>query len=187
MAEQHPPWHDLNQAATPVGAAIPRTAEFPTPSIFIAVALYYLDAFVLGQGFIAIASLIAVVIWLLPKMVLLVRARQRATRGAYNVVIFAVLTAAVMLTININGEMAQTRADRLVDRIEMFRAMNGRYPLQLGELVPRYMERIPPAKHTLAFNKFIYLKDDDRVMLMYVDVPPFDRNTYDFVNRRWID
>lgn len=167
-------------------AAWGRRRLFRWPVLYFSFALFVLDAFVMGQGLVAAVILLCVGACLLPKAYLFSlagRNNRPILRIAGGLVIAAV---AIMLTINFNNRVAQDRAERLVAAIESYRAVNGSYPVDLDRLVPGYVEDVPIAKYTLSFNRFVYLNRGDRVILGYVDVPPFGRPYYDFLAKRWL-
>jgi hypothetical protein len=155
------------------------------PALYFAFALFVLDAFVMGQGLVAAVILFSVGVWLLPKACLFSLAGRNSRPILRLASVLAVAAVAIMLTINFNNGVAQGRAERLVTAIESYRAINGRYPADLGDLVPGYVDDVPIAKYTLSFNRFIYMNRGDRVALAYVDTPPFGRPYYDFITKHW--
>ncbi len=155
------------------------------PALYFAFTLFILDAFVMGQGLVAAVILIGVGAWLLPKAYLYARVGRNVWPTLRLAAVLAVASVAIMLTINFNNEVARERAEQLVRAIESYRTVTGRYPAELGELVPGYVQAVPRAKFTLSFNRFIYLNGDDRISLAYTDVPPFGRPYYDFRGRAW--
>jgi hypothetical protein len=155
------------------------------PALYAALALFVLDAFVMGQGLVAAVILLSVGAWLLPKAYLVSLAGRNSRPILRLSAVLALAAVAIMLTINFNNGLAQARAQRLVGAIEAFRAVNGRYPAVLDDLVPAYVDDVPIAKYTLSFNRFLYRNRGDRVVLGYVDIPPFGRPYYDFIGKRW--
>lgn len=154
---------------------------------FVALLLFAADALLLGQGLLAALLLVTVCAWLLPKTLLLIKVRRDAWPTVRLAVLFSLTAVAIMATININNHLARQRATRLIQAIDLYRAANGRYPLALDALVPRYIAAIPRAKYTLAFNQFVYQQYDQRALLGYVEVPPFGRPCFDFEQHRWHD
>ena len=56
----------------------------------------------------------------------------------------------------------------------------------LNDLVPEFVDRVPLAKYTLAFNEFHYYFTSKRgTHLFYVAMPPFGRRVYSFVRDQW--
>ncbi len=156
-------------------------------STFIALLLFVTDALLLGQGLLAALLLVTVSGWLLPKALLLIKVRRDAWPTVRLALLFSLTVVAIMATININNHLARQRATRLIQAIDLYRAANGRYPLALAALVPRYIATIPRAKYTLAFNQFVYQQFDQRAVLAYVELPPLGRPCFDFEQHRWHD
>ncbi len=46
-------------------------------------------------------------------------------------------------------KISDANAERIIKACDEFRAVNGRYPLELNELVPKYLPSIPPAKYSM--------------------------------------
>lgn len=154
-------------------------------SLAALLALYACDALVLGQGFIAAALLLAVVIGLLPKAWLLGRIGAPVTPTLGLAARCLACATAIMLTINLNNLLARQRGEAVVDAIRHYRAVAGHYPAALDELVPHYLDAVPRAKYTLSFNRFDYVNQSGRTALAYAETPPFGRVVYDFERRRW--
>ncbi len=157
------------------------------PALYLALLLFAADALLLGQGLLAALLFVTVCGWLLPKAMLLIKVRRDASPTLRLALLFSLTAIAIMATININNHLARQRATRLIEAIDIYRAGNGRYPLALEALVPRYIAAIPRAKYTLAFSQFVYQQFDRRAVLGYVEVPPFGRPCFDFAQRRWHD
>lgn len=157
------------------------------PAPYFALLLFAADTLLLGQGLLAALLFVTVCGWLLPKALLLVKVRRDAWPTVRLALLFSLTAVAIMTIININNQLARQRATHLIEAIDLYRASNGRYPLALEALVPRYIVAIPRAKYTLAFNLFVYQQFDRRAVLGYVEVPPFGRPCFDFAERRWHD
>lgn len=155
------------------------------PDVVVAVSLFITDALVLGQGLLAALLLITVFGGLVPQALLLRKLRRDVWPTARLAVLFGVTAVAIMTTINLNNHLARQRASDVVAAIELYYATNGRFPLVLEALVPRFLAAVPRAKFTLAFNDFIYQPRTRDAVLAYVEVPPFARLCYDFAERRW--
>ena len=154
---------------------------------YLALLLFAADALWLGQGLLAALLFVTVCGWLLPKALLLSKVRRNAWPTVRLALLFSLTAVAIMAAININNHLARQRATHLIKAIDIYRASNGRYPLALEALVPRYITAIPRAKYTFAFNRFVYQQFDRRAVLGYIEVPPFGRPCFDFAERRWHD
>lgn len=154
-------------------------------ALILAVVLVFVDALLMNQGAIALivgALLVLVVVPMtfLPQFAPVRRQRLR-NLGIY--------LAAVMLVFVLNAannRIAAARAERLIAAVKGYHATHHRYPETLDELVPEFIERVPLAKYTLAFNQFFYINLEGRASLFYMALPPFGRPTYSFADDSWI-
>lgn len=156
------------------------------PALYAALMLFTADALLLEQGLLAALLLMTVFGWLVPKALLLSKVRRDAWPTLRLALLFGATAVAIMATINLNNHLARQRAARLIEAIDLYHASQGRYPLALDALVPRYIAAVPRAKYTLAFNQFIYRQQAPRARLAYVEVPPLARPCFDFEQRRWL-
>lgn len=79
--------------------------------------------------------------------------------------------------------VAEANAQRVVAACDEYHAANGRFPKDLDELVPRYMNSVPRAKYCLA-GHFAY-HNLGTPMLYWQVVPPYLRKIYNFETRSW--
>ncbi len=138
----------------------------------------------LGHGFVS-AALFAAAGANLGKVWILHRLGRPARRTLRMTFWLTACGGAIMLTINVNNHLAQARAESLVVAIDHYRAVAGRYPRTLGDLVPAYLDHVPRAKYTLSYAHFDYANSAGRVTLTYPYAPPFGRARYDFDTARW--
>ncbi len=85
----------------------------------------------------------------------------------------------------LNNQIARQRAKSLIKNIEEYKVDNGEYPLTLEALVPNYIESVPASKYTLRNNSFKFINNNGKASLLYVHLPPYDRPTYSFNNKKW--
>ena len=154
-------------------------------SIIIALCLLVLDAFVLGQGAIAIFTIVAVVFWFIPKTLFAWKRKNMFAIWALKVMIYSLMAAAILTANAVNNHLAKTRAEHLIVAVNEYKAQYQRYPRTLDELVPELLTKIPKAKYTVLFNNFIYTNRESHATLMYFDFPPFGRTYYDFNKQEW--
>ena len=79
--------------------------------------------------------------------------------------------------------VAEANARRVIVACEEYQAAHGSLPENLEDLVPRYMNAVPVAKHCLMWNKFVYSPRSS--LLFWHIVPPFYRKIYNFDSRTW--
>lgn len=109
-------------------------------------------------------------------------ARARALRAA----MYLFLGAATLATMRFHRTTAETHAARVIDACRAFEARRGKLPDRLDELVPEFLPAVPRAKYTLAWGGFTYAgSGTTHHTLMYVTLPPFGRQIYNFEAARW--
>lgn len=146
-----------------------------------AAVVYVIDAWILGQGGIAIVALIAAVI---AGIVSIVRGlagdRQRIRQGLATVGLFLATLLAVVATNIQHQAMSERRAPQVIEAIGKYRDSHATYPAKLQDLVPAQMSSVPRARYTLLFGNFEYIfKRQDTPLLMFYAVPPLGRRVYD--------
>lgn len=181
---------DAIQASVPADAAAMAMGRRLRTTGVIAACLFFVDAFVLNQGIIALGAA-AIVIFILIPRILLARYRNdrdKATLLAWKAAIYTLMAVAVWATNYGNNQIARQRADMLIEACRRFEAEHHRLPAQLEELVPEFAPEVPVAKYTLSptVNRFSYITTSSgRHLLFYVDLPPFGRPTYSFETGQW--
>lgn len=153
-------------------------------ALALSAALILIDAVWLGQGVIAAFVAIWLIIISLPRSFLARYAPVRTLR-LRNIAIYLGAVALIVVFNVINNRVAQARAEKLVAAVEAFHAKTGFYPRTLQELVPTYINGVPRAKYSLAFNQFMYWRTQESALLLYVSMPPFGRPAYFFGEKRW--
>jgi hypothetical protein len=148
-------------------------------------ALVVADAFWLNQGAVALLVGLWVLLVGLPRSLLAekflgVRRKRAAVLAIY---LFAVVL--VWACNWANNQLAKRRAEIVIAAVKSYHAENRRYPPTLEDLAPRYLDSVPRAKYTLAFNDFIWNSGGESAWLQYVALPPFGRPTYDFAKGAW--
>jgi hypothetical protein len=147
--------------------------------------LIVLDAFYLNQGAIALLVGLWSLVISLPRTFLAKKLAAVRKQRLRNIAIYIAAVILVFVFNAANNNIAKHRADVLVSAVKAFHAKNQQYPKSLEELVPQYVERIPVAKYTLAFNQFFYSGNGQDAILFFVELPPFGRPTYSFARDEW--
>jgi hypothetical protein len=149
-------------------------------------AVAVVDAFLVGQGFIALLVGVVVVLGAMIDWVREAKSRTSLVRTAFRIGAGILLPVAVLTVVSANCRMAARRAEVVVAALERFHADTGAWPGRLQELCPRYLPGVPSACWRAFSNEFVYvLLDRQRPMLWYVELPPFAKRTYRFPDRRW--
>lgn len=82
--------------------------------------------------------------------------------------------------------VAKENAQRVVSACEKYHTDNNRYPRNLDELRPKYMNAIPLAKYCLGpGGRFYYYYNFGKPMLVWQVVTPHFRKIYNFDTRSW--
>ena len=154
-------------------------------TIITALILFFIDAFVMNQGAIAVISAMVIVLWLLPKSLMLKYKRESARIPLTKAAIYSIMVLLVFLANFANNKLAKHRAENLIIAIEKYHQQTGIYPEKLNNLVPEYISNIPHAKFTLMLNEFGYINYKDTQALYYIELPPFGRPIYNFNRQSW--
>lgn len=149
--------------------------------LIAAAVVYVLDAWVLGQGGIAIVALIAAIVG---GVMAVVRGlggdRHRVRQGLATIGLFVATLLAVVATNIQHQAMSERRAPLVIEAIGKYRDAHATYPAKLQDLVPEQMPSVPRARYTLLFGNFEYMfKRADTPLLMFYAVPPMGRRVYD--------
>jgi len=153
-------------------------------ALLIGAALVFVDAFWLNQGFISLFFGIGVVLIGLPRALL---PRFKAVRSK-RLINLGVYLAAVVLVLTLNRaqqNLAANRGEQLVTAVKAFHTKYQQYPDSLNALVPEFIANVPPAKYTMTYSQFSYIKTDTSATLFYTEVPPFGRRAYVFSRGTW--
>ena len=154
-------------------------------SIIIALVVYFIDALYLDQGVIAALFVFVIILFWLPKVLYKLIKKKNYSQEIKKISIYGSMAILVFVSIAINNNIAQKRANALIVTIGTFYQDTGQYPENLEALVPEYLPMVPKSKYTFAFNEFRYINRDGNVSLFYTDLPPFGRPTYDFDKKQW--
>jgi len=153
-------------------------------SLIWAAVLLVVDAFVFNQGAISLLVGIWMLFAALPRALFTREPAVKRLRLA-RVGIFLVAVALVIVSIRANNQVARSRAETLIAAVKAFKQQKQRYPANLDELVPGFIDRVPAAKYTFWLNSFTYLASPEHHSLSYVGLPPFGRPIYNFERDRW--
>lgn len=159
--------------------------NIPITVTVVALALFFIDAFVLNQGVIALITLIIGLPILLIRT--LVSYKDKALRKKRFIVvgIFSIMVFLILTSNGINNKIAEKRAELIIVACEEYKDKYGAFPSSLSALVPEFLDKIPRAKYTFSFNSYRYLTPEDKHEIMYVTLPPFGRRYYELENKRW--
>ena len=81
--------------------------------------------------------------------------------------------------------VAEANSRRVVAACEEYHAADGRFPKNLNELVPRYLNSIPRAKYCLGPPSEFAYSNLETPMLYWQVLPPHLRKIYNFHTRSW--
>ncbi len=154
-------------------------------SLIGAAALIIVDAVVFGSF--VFSSLICP-IWLLASAGRSVRRRPGWVIALARLAVPVLTLGIVAVNFSIQTAIAEANAGKIIQAVERFRVAKGACPARLTELVPAYIDAVPPAKNALVMNNFLYhtIGEAERCVLTWITVPPFGRRAYDFQSKQWI-
>lgn len=91
----------------------------------------------------------------------------------------------VLANNNLQLQVAESRAQRVIAACMAYHAANGKFPDKLDELVPKYMTYVPSARYCPGpWSQFRYYNGENPSLFWYI-FPPYDRKIYNFNTRRW--
>lgn len=161
-------------------------------AVLVGFVLFALDAIGIGQGFwTVLVGFVAIVVHsVLAGLKISAGELRRGRLHLAAVGVYALTVVLVWTYILTDRSMASRRADALIAACHAYEAKYGRYPDRLEELVPGFVERVPRARHVLAWGEFEYYVSPGEGAkrhhrLKYWVVPPFGRRLYFFEERRW--
>jgi hypothetical protein len=156
-------------------------------TIIISGSIFFIDAFLFGQGGLAFITAVVVVIVLFPGIfiALLKRNKGLVRDRMIRVGIYSVMVAMVFLSVWLNNRHASYRAEELIQYCEKYKSKYEQYPDALEDLVPEFIPKVPRAKFSLSYGNFIYISRKNSHLLVYYAMPPFGRRLYSFESGRW--
>ena len=147
-------------------------------TIIIALILFTLDALMLNSFIIALIAGVVIVIKFFKSEKL---TRQQLLKGG----IYAFMIIMIITANGINNRIAKSRAEMLITYCEKYKQKHGAYPTELTDLVPEFLDKIPPPKYLLGNNEFHYLSWNGKHTLYYVLFQPFGARMYHFETHKW--
>ena len=160
------------------------TAPKAWPAAVGALLLFVLDAYCFNQGVLAGAVALYLLAVRLPRSFRRRFAPVRRQR-LRNIAVYVTASVLVFVANHFNNAMARERAETLVEAVQAFQAAHGSYPTSLEDLVPEFLDCVPPAKFAAVFDRFSYGVVNGDAFLFYVEMPPFGRPIYWFNSHRW--
>lgn len=154
-------------------------------TLAIAILLFFIDAYFLNQGVLALVFLVVVVPTKVISALFSFRDKEAMRQKFVSAGIYGAMAALVLIYIQGNNKMAGKRADLLVAACKQYHLNHGVYPDKLTDLVPDYCKKIPMAKYAYTNSRFHYITDEDSHILWYTVFPPFGRCLYGFETGDW--
>lgn len=154
-------------------------------SLLIATALYFVDAIWLGQGAIAVFTLLILFFIVLPRTLWAWKNKPLRNLRAAKLLVYLMMAIAIGTTIRIDLNQAKRHAETLIVALKQYQARHGSYPEQLEQLVPEFLPTIPQARFCLTANTFFYRAADNSHTLSYMVMPPFGWESHNLETGRW--
>jgi len=154
--------------------------------IWLPLLLLCLDVFVFGQGMVGFITILVIVFYFLPKVLLSLRKdKEKAKKYLKRLLTYAVMVAAIFGALHLNSKLAEHRASLVITALDKYQAKHQNYPDGLDQLVPEFLPRIPKAKINLLYGNFSYISSDGSHTLLYIAYPPFYRRCYNLEEKKW--
>ena len=150
-------------------------------SLITAGVLLALDVLVYGS---CLFSFFVGPIWLLVAIAKAIFRRNSWTLSTKRILIPMITLGIVFGNTVLQNGMARRHAEMIIKACTIYRADKGVYPTKLDELVPAYLSSVPRAKYDLFAGNFFYMIADEH-LLMWVELPPFGQQVYDFEKAKW--
>jgi hypothetical protein len=168
-------------------------AVIPTPvirtnmavTVLIAVALFFLDAFVIGSFYVAGIILLLVIPLKLAKAVKLRKEKVLLKQVLIRTGIYGLAAISIIVMFSANNTIAIKRTEMIVDACERYKTKFGDYPSTLATLIPEFLKEIPSAKIGLVAGGFRYISNGGKHQILFVKVPPYGRKYYTLETREW--
>ena len=154
-----------------------------------AICIFAIDTFILGAPAVSMLFLVYVVLYLFPVTVFSILNRPKLKFFGYKLLIYAAMVIASIGLHEFEITNAQHRGETIVTAVNKYRQDTGHYPAVLENLVPGYLSGIPEARlipAALAPTVFYYLGAPDDPHLMFVEFPPYGRQSWSFKENKWI-
>ena len=170
-------------AGTPILHGVRMLTAAAGTSLNCAIALVAADIVFSGSF---LMSYLVCPVWFLVSVVKNVIQRPGWGVALFRIAVPALTLGIVLASYFVQRKIAHVHAEQVIKACEEFHVACGRYPHTLDELVPRYLGSIPRAKYCLCWGEFVYLSYEDKDhLLLWCDLPPFGRVTYNLEARRW--
>jgi hypothetical protein len=147
----------------------------------IALFLTVFDAFVTGLPFwgLMIAFFLGAAAGI-SAIIFLFRDRRFLKLYAVKSVIYLAALVSIIGIFKFNAFIGSRNAESLIQGVNSYFADFERYPEDLKQLIPNYLDNIPKCAYRLMDNEFRYRTAQDNVYLMWTIMPPWSRKQYDF-------
>ena len=143
--------------------------------------VYVVDAWVIGQGGLAMLALLAAIVLGVVSIVRGVSGeRRRIAEGFATMGVFLGVLLAVLATVIQHQAMSERRAPAVIEALAKYRDKHGTWPAKLDDLAPAFVPSVPRARYTLLYGRFEYqFRKADTPLLMFHAVPPMGRRVFD--------
>ncbi len=124
-------------------------------NLLIALSLFLLDAFILNQGIIALVTLFLALPVLIIRAILKWKDKVLLKRRLVIIAIYSVMVFLIIASNRINNKIALDRATTIISACDQYKVEHGVYPEKLNDLIPKYLDSIPPAKYIFNIINFV--------------------------------
>ncbi|MEW6350717.1 MAG: hypothetical protein AB1646_16775 [Thermodesulfobacteriota bacterium] len=174
--------------------------------VFVGTFVFFLDALVLHGFLIRITLYILLVFWFVPAALASVAmSLLQGLPGGWTgsrvmllrigtLIVYGITVAGIVTFQSAHRDEGVPNAAPVISGVDKFKQEHGRLPGSLQELVPQYLERIPPARSTLTCRHFIYEvtplgpeMGGQTARLYYWSHWPYGMTYFDFQTHEWVN
>jgi len=110
------------------------------------------------------------------------RAKLHLKKGA----IFFLALCIIVGVFRFNNHIGSKNAEKIIFATTSYHADTKKWPDNLEQLVPKYLDAIPVSAYRSSNNRFMYfVNDDGDPYLSWTTFPPFGRQVYNFKEDKW--
>ena len=145
-----------------------------------------IDVLLLGAPALGMATLIALILWILPSILFAWRKPDLRRHRALVALVTAGAVAADMAAYAAYEAIAEKRVTEVADALAQYKSRHGTYPKTLQNLVPDYLPAIPAAKSGLVvLNDIWYRHNESGPTVAYTSFPPLGSRVLNVETRAW--
>ena len=142
------------------------------PSWVGAASLFFFDAVLVmpGVGFI-LSILMTLISWLSALVLNLQESKPHAKRFFAKGGIYILAAALIFGAYHFHGWIGERNSQIVIEALHAYKANHNEYPRKLDDLIPKYLDAIPPSAYRLITNSYAFMSIRDIHHLVWVNAP----------------